>query len=41
MACGAMCAALRTPRRVRMHEMSTRRVFGALRDVPRDPSTVQ
>ena len=38
---GAMCDALRTLRRVRMHEVGTRCVFGALQDVPRDPSTVR
>ena len=43
---GAMCDALRTPRLARMHldrmhKVSTPCVFGALQDVPRDPSTVR
>ena len=38
---GAMRDALRTPRLARMHKVSTPCVFGALQDVPRDPSTVR
>ena len=36
-----MCDALRTLRLVRMHKVSTRCVFGAQQDFPRDPSTVR
>ena len=36
-----MCDVPRTPGLVRVHGVSTGRVFGALQDVPRDPSTVR